>query len=327
MILPSRLLGRGEVRVTRLGLGLAPIAGLYSSVPVEQAIATIDRAWELGVRLFDTAPLYGYGESERRAGMALRKRPRDEYVLCTKVGRLLVKGGEGGQDIWADLTTDVAPTFDFSRDGVRRSLRDSVARLGIDRIDVVHLHDPEDHYPQAVGEAHETLAELKADGEIAAVSVGTNRADFASRYVRDAEFDAIMLAGRYTLLDQSALREALPVCLERGTSVLAAGVFNSGILADPHGAQTFDYHPASPELIERALTIDEVCSRHGVPLRAAAIQFPLAHPAVAAVVVGARSPEEVEDAVNSFHVDIPSGLWAELKGGGLLSREAPTPES
>lgn len=325
MTLPTTKLGRSGVSVTRLGLGLAPIAGLYEPVSAAQAQATIDRAWDLGVRLFDTAPLYGYGISESRAGQALRKRPRDEFILCTKAGRLIVKQGDQPQDIWADLPDDLAPIFDFSADGIRRSIADSRERLGLDHVDVVHLHDPEEHYQDAVGVAFETLAELKAAGQIRAVSVGTNRADFAARYARDAAFDSLMLAGRYTLLDQSGLAEALPECQQRGVSILAAGVFNSGILADPRADSTFDYHPAPPELIKRAQHIAAICALHGVALRAAAIQFPLAHPAVAAVVVGARSPAEVDDAVAALTEEIPSELWASLKAEGLLPDSAPTP--
>lgn len=327
MTLPTTRLGHSSLTVTKLGLGLAPIAGLFESVSAAQASATIERAWRLGIRLFDTAPQYGFGESERRAGAALRKRPRDEYVLCTKAGRLLVPHGDQQQDIWADLPDDVAPTFDFSADGIRRSIRSSQDRLGIERLDVVHLHDPEEHYDQAVGVAHKTLSELKANGEIGAVSVGTNRADYAARYVKDAPFDTIMLAGRYTLLDQSALDEALPECQRKGVGVLAAGVFNSGILADPHTKPTFDYRPAPRELVERAQAIAAICGRHRVTLTAAAIQFPLAHPAVNAVVVGARSPDEVDTAIAAFNTDIPPALWDELKSGDLLPREAPTPST
>lgn len=311
--------------MTRLGLGLAPIAGLYESVSTEQAAATIDRAWDRGIRLFDTAPLYGYGESERRAGTALRTRPRDEYVLSTKAGRLLTSDGDEPEDIWADPPTGLTPKFDFSADGIRRSIRESCDRLGITRIDIVHLHDPEEHFDQAVGEAHLALRELTASGDVAAASVGTNHADFAAKYVNAAAFDAIMLAGRYTLLDQTAMAEAFPACEAAGVGVLAAAVFNSGILANPYANTTFDYRPAPPELLDRAREIDALCSVHDVPLRAAAIQFPLAHPAVAAVVVGARTPHEVDEAVDAFQFEIPSELWSDLKAAELLPPDAPTP--
>lgn len=318
-------LGSSSVSVTRLGLGLAPIAGLYTTVSEAQARATIDRAWEGGIRLFDTAPLYGYGESERRAGLALGRRPRDEFILATKVGRLLVPEGDAGEDIWADLPTQMTPAFDFSVDGIKQSLRESRERLGFDRVDVVHIHDPEGHDKDQLAAVCDVLSGLRDDGEIAAMSVGTNSTDLLPWFAAHWKFDSFMIAGRYTLLDQTALREPLAECTSRGISVLAAGVFNSGILADPHVRPTFNYRPADQELIERALAMERLCASYDVPLRAAAIQFPLAHPAVASVVVGARSPDEVDDAVAALRHPIPEGLWSALKSEGFLPVEAPTP--
>jgi D-threo-aldose 1-dehydrogenase len=319
-------LGRTDLRVTRLGLGLAPIGGLYSAVSDEQAASTLERAWARGVRLFDTAPLYGYGRSEQRAGAALRGRPRDEYVLSTKVGRLLeAGGGDAGQDIWVDPPAGVAPRWDFSYDGVLRSVAESQQRLGLDRLDVLHLHDPEDLYREAIDGGYRALDRLRESGAIGAVSVGTNRVDLLGGFATEGRFDCFLIAGRYTLLDQSAYPQALPMCADRGIGVLAAGVFNSGLLADPRPGAPFNYAPAAADLVDRAVALRQVCDRYDVPLRAAAIQFPLAHPAVTAVVVGVRTPAEVDEAVDGLRREIPADLWAELKSQRLLPPDVPTP--
>lgn len=311
-------LGRTPVHVTRLGLGLAPLGGLYSVVGDDAARATVEHAWELGVRFFDTAPLYGNGLSERRAGPVLAGKPRGAFALSTKVGRLLRPGGEDTQEIWAE-PTGVTPVFDFSAAGVRRSYAESLDRLGLDRADVLHLHDPDEHFDQTVHEALPALVELRGQGRISAVSAGMNQAGMLADLVRTGELDAVLLAGRFTLLDQSGADELLPLCAERGVSVIAAGVFNSGLLATPGPGATFDYAPADPGLVDRALAIRKVCRRHGVPLRAAAIQFPFTHPAVTCVLVGARSPVEAEDAVAMSAVPVPGVLWADLRSEGLIT--------
>jgi D-threo-aldose 1-dehydrogenase len=318
-------LGRTDVQVTRLGLGLAPLAGLYTAVAEEQAYATVERAWELGIRYFDTAPLYGNGLSERRAGHVLAGKPRAEFTLSTKTGRRLVRSGGGaGQEIWAE-STDLAPVWDFTPEGTARSYAESLDRLGLDRADVLHLHDPDDHYTEAVSGALPALVELRAQGRIGAVSAGMNQVEMLTAFARTGDFDCFLLASRYTLLDQSGLRELLPLCAERGISVIAGGVYNSGLLADPRPGATYDYVPVSDNVLARALALRDVCSRHGVPLRAAAIQFPAAHPAVASVLIGARSAEEVADAVEMFSLELPGQLWRDLRAAGLLPEEAPVP--
>jgi D-threo-aldose 1-dehydrogenase len=317
--------GRTDLTVTRLGLGLAPIGGLYEAVTDEQASATIDRAWQRGLRLFDTAPLYGYGLSERRAGAALRDRPRAEFVLATKVGRLLVPGGVEMQPMWVDPPEEVGPQFDFSYAGAMRSFESSLERLGLDRIDILHIHDPDEHYDEALAGAYRALRDLRDQGVIGAVSAGMNQAAMPARFAREADFDAFLLAGRYTLLDQSGLAELLPLCAERGIAVIAAGVYGSGLLADPRPGAYYNYAPASPALVRRALDLQAICQRYGVPLRAAAIQFPFGHPAIASVVVGANTPAQVDDAVDAFDTEIPPDLWAELKAAGLLPEGVPTP--
>jgi D-threo-aldose 1-dehydrogenase len=320
-------LGGTGLSVTRLGLGLASIGGLFEPVDDEQAAATVDAAWDCGVRVFDTAPVYGYGRSEIRAGRALRDRPRDEYVLCTKVGRLIVAGGADTQPIWADPPPGVGPRLDYSYAGVMRSFEDSLARLGTGRIDVLHVLDPDLDFGAAVTGAYRAVAELRANGLIRAVSIGVNHADVAARFIREAPgpLDAVLLAGRYTLFDQSGLQDLLPLCRERGIAVLAAGVFQSGLLAAPRPGPGYGYAEVPAAVLERAHALSGVCARHDVPPLAAAIQFALGHPAVAGVVVGARQPGEVaHNAALLAHV-IPARLWEDLKAAGLLPGDAPVP--
>ena len=317
-------LGATGVTVTRLGLGLAPIGGLYAQVGDDAAAATVDAAWRHGIRFFDTAPLYGAGLSEQRAGAALAGRERSAYTLSTKVGRRLVPGHVEPSDVWAEPTGQV-PVWDFSADGVRAGYRESLARLGLDRADVLHLHDPDDHFTPALTEALPALVDLRRSGEIGAVSAGMNQSAMLTEFARTGAFDCFLLAGRYTLLDQSGLADLLPECARRGVSVIAAGVYNSGVLADPAADATFDYRPVEPSVLARVQAMVQVCARHEVPLRAAALQFPFGHPAVASVLVGMRSPAEVADAVAMASIDIPGQLWRDLKADGLLDPEVPTP--
>jgi D-threo-aldose 1-dehydrogenase len=302
-------LGRTGLRVSRLGLGLASIGGMFAAVPESEAIATIDRAWELGIRLFDTAPVYGYGLSEQRAGLALRGRPRNRFVLCSKVGRLIEPGGPDIQPIWAEPPPGMGPRLDYSYGAVMRSFEESLERMGIDRIDILHVHDPDLDYATASTEAMRALAELRGRGTIRAISLGVNHADVAARFLRDTGPDGpdcILLAGRYSLLDQSGADELLTLCEKLGVAVLAAGVFQGGVLAQsaPHGA---------PELVRRIDRLRGVCRRYDVPLLAAAVQFPLAHPAVPAVVVGARSPQEITEVAAWLDHEIPPEFWAALR--------------
>jgi D-threo-aldose 1-dehydrogenase len=310
----------------RVGLGTAPIGGLFAAVEEEAALATIERAWEVGLRLFDTAPLYGLGLSERRLGRVLATRPRDDFVLATKVGRLLRTDApaEPGQRFWKGVPP-VNPVFDFSSDGVLRSVDESLERLGLDRIDVLHLHDPDDHYEAALTQGYPALDRLRREGVIGAIGAGMNQAEMLVRFAREADFDCFLVAGRYTLLDQTALPELLPLCRERKIAVIVGGVYNSGILVDPKPGATFDYRPAPPSWLERAQRLRAICDRHAVPLMAAAIQFPLAHPAVASVLVGARSRAELDESLDLLALPIPAELWAELRSEGLLPEEAPVP--
>jgi len=312
-----RALGRTGLEVTRFALGCAPLGGLFKPVDDARARATIDAAWERGVRTFDTAPHYGAGLAEQRLGAALRERPRDERVLSTKVGRLLLPAATGEPSMFAGEPA-VRRVFDFSRDGVRRSLESSLERLGVDSVDVVHVHDPDDDLDAAIGEAVPALAELRDAGVIGAVGAGMNDAAALARIVREADVDCVLVAGRLTLLDQRAADELMPACRERGVAVLAAGVFNSGVLTDPRPGATYDYAPAPPATLERARRIAAVCARHDVPLATAAIAFPLRHREVTCVVVGARSPQEVHADVEHFERGAPEELWRELAAEGLL---------
>jgi D-threo-aldose 1-dehydrogenase len=318
-------LGRTPLSVTRFGLGTAPLAGLYEAVPEDQALQVITRAWDEGVRHFDTAPLYGFGNAETRLGKALHDKPREDFVLASKVGRLLRADAppEPGQNFRG--TPSVNPVFDFSYDGVMRSVDESLQRLQLDRIDILHIHDPDNHYDDALHGAYKALDHLRSEGVIRAVGAGMNQAEMLARFAREGNFDCFLLAGRYTLLDQIALDELLPICVERGIAIIAAGVYNSGILADPKLGARYNYATAPEPLLERARKIRAVCDRHGIPLKAAALQFPIGHPAVSCVVVGCRSVAQLDESLRMFEVDIPPALWQELKSEGLLREDAPTP--
>ncbi|WP_424641399.1 aldo/keto reductase [Embleya sp. AB8] len=306
------VVGRTNVSVTEVGLGAAPLGNLGGALDGATAAAVVDAAWAAGVRYFDTAPHYGVGLSETRLGDALRGRPRGEYTVSTKVGRLLVDDPEAPTAGEGFVGTPARRrVLDYSRDGVRRSLAASLDRLGLDRVDIVLIHDPDAHWAQAVGEAYPALAELRDQGVVGAIGVGMNQSAMPARFVAETDLDCVMLAGRYTLLDRSGA-DLLDLCARRGVSVLGAGVYNSGLLADPRPGATYDYAPADQALLARALRLREVCAAHGVPLRAAALRFVAAHPAVATIVVGARDAAQIADTVALAASEIPARLWAEL---------------
>ena len=284
----------------KVGLGTAPLGGLFEPVSEQTARDTIDAAWALGVRFFDTAPLYGSGLAEERLGQALAVRPRDEYTISTKIGRVL-RPGKASPDFHGG--PELEAIFDYSPEGVRRSLAESLERLQLDAVDIALLHDPEDQMDEARA-VIEIMRELAPR-----LGVGTNVVGTALAFVEREEVDIVLLAGRYTLLDRSAGDELLPLCAERSIEVVAAGVFNSGILA---GGSTFDYRAAPPAILERRRALEATCARYGVLLAAAAIQFPLRHPAVTSVVVGARTPREIEQDMRLLQHPIPDELWLEL---------------
>jgi D-threo-aldose 1-dehydrogenase len=319
--LPAGWLGRSGLAVTRLVFGGAPIGGLYSPVDEATALATLDAAWAVGIRAFDTAPHYGVGLSELRLGRFLAGRPRREYVVATKVGRLLVPADsdvDGAEGFYG--TPRLTRVRDYSRDGVLASLEGSLGRLGLDHVDVALIHDPDDHGPQALDEAYPALAGLRAQGVIGAIGVGMNQTELLEWFVCRADLDCVLVAGRYTLLDPRAAASLLPECQRRGVAVLCGGVFNSGILADPAPGSRYDYRPAPAEVLDRAQRIKAACARYQVPIAAAALRFTLRHPAVTAAVVGARSPDEIT--ADAGYLAVPAAAVAELlddlAGQGLL---------
>ncbi|GAA1764420.1 aldo/keto reductase [Luedemannella helvata] len=302
------------VRAGRLALGTAPLAGLYEPVSDAVAAATLSAAWDGGVRLFDTAPHYGAGLAERRLGEFLRGLPRDDYTVVTKVGRLLVPGRAAhDEEGFVGAPRDVVRVRDYSADGVRRSLAESLERLGLDRVDVALIHDPDEHWAEAVGAAYPALAGLRDEGVVRAIGAGMNQSAMLTRFVRETDIDVVLVAGRYTLLDREAAADLLPACGQRGVGVLVGGAFNSGILADPRPGARYNYAPADPAVLARARAMQRLCAAYGVPLAAAAVQFPLRHPAVSAVVAGMRGAGEVREDLALLETPISAELWTALE--------------
>ena len=320
-------LGRSGVEVSDLAFGAAAIGNLFTEVGEEQAHEAVTAAWQRGVRYFDTAPHYGLGLSERRLGAALREHPRTEYTISTKVGRRLEPTRDGGDDLANGFAVPATHrrVWDFTADGVRRTLEASLERLGLDRVDVVYLHDPDDHAEQAFREGYPALEKLRSEGVIGAIGAGMNQTGVLTRFVRDTDVDVVLCAGRYTLLDQHALAELLPAAAARGTSVVIGGAFNSGLLADPRPGATYNYAEAPAELLDRALRLKSLADRHGTTLRAAALAFCAAPEAVASVLVGVRSAAEIHDCADQFAARVPTAFWQELRDTGLLPADAPVP--
>jgi D-threo-aldose 1-dehydrogenase len=288
----------------KLGLGTAPIAGLYHAVDDETADAVVECAWELGIRYFDTAPRYGAGLAERRLGHALLGKPRDAFAVSTKVGRLL----RPGESVWHGAPP-LVDYFDFSYDAALRSLEESLERLGLDRVDIAFVHDPDGHYEEALTGAFRALRRLHDEGTLRAIGVGSNQTEILGRFAREADPDCVLIAGRWTLLDRSAADELLPLCQERGITVIAGGVFNSGILA---GGDSFDYERAPIEIVAQADRLRTTCAGHGVPLAAAAVQFPLRHPAVDCALIGCATADEMTEDVRLANLRLPDTLWKQL---------------
>jgi D-threo-aldose 1-dehydrogenase len=310
-------LGHSSVEVSALGLGTAAIGGLYTPVSADDAAAVVGAALDAGITYFDTAPLYGLGESERRLGRALAGVDRSAVTVSTKVGRLIEPRPGGGTDVFAGVDpADII--FDLSAEGVHRSLDASLDRLGLDRVDVVFVHDPDDGVDQAIAEAYPALERWRDEGVVGAIGVGMNQNAVPLRFVRETDIDVVLLAGRWTLLDQSGLAELLPACTAAGVSVVVGGVFNSDVLADPHGRPHYDYGAAPADVVARALELEAACRAAGVELLQAALAFPRLHPAVASVLVGTRSVAELTADVEAARAPVPGGLWAGLVGGGLL---------
>jgi D-threo-aldose 1-dehydrogenase len=322
-------IGRTDLKVTRLGFGAVPLGGLYKDVSEDEAGATVRRTLELGVNYFDTAPIYGFGKSEIRLGRELARVNRDSIVVATKVGYTLVPE-DGGRDSKVfhrfDNVPPLRPIFDYSYDGIMKTFEGSLRRLDFSRVDILNIHDPDYNWEEAIGIAYPAIHKLRSEGVVRAIGVGMTRTEMLARFAREGDFDCLLLAGRYTLIDHTGLRELLPICEKRGISVIIGGPYNSGILAT--GARpgaTYDYVEASPAVMERVAAIEAVCARHNVPLKAVALQFPVAHPAVAAIIPGARSAAEVEENFRLLSMVIPNDFWEELRHLSLLPLEAPTP--
>ena len=306
--------------VAALGLGCAPIGNLFAGVTDDDALATVDAAWDAGIRYFDTAPLYGHGVSERRVGRALSARPHRDYVLSTKVGRVLRPAGtKRAPTIFTDVG-DLEPEFDFSRDGILRSLEASLERLGVDRVDVALVHDPDDHENDALRHAFPTLLQLRDQGVVTTVGCGMNQTAMLERFVDRVDLDCVLLAGRYSLLDRSGAG-LLAQCAARGVGVILGGVFNTGVLIDPDAHPTYDYAAAPPAVLERARELRAVCEARGIELGAAALQFAMRHPAVTTVLVGARSAAEVALDVRYAATPIPADLFDALDGPKVQNSE------
>ena len=293
-------------------MGTAPLATIFWGNDADTAVQTAARALERGIGFFDTAPFYGLGEAEQRLGQALAAAGGERPVIATKAGRLLTHGADGSVDVH----------FDFGYDAAMQSGESSLERLGVDRVDIVHIHDPDDHIHEALEGTYPALVALRDQGAIGAVSLGTNSVATAAVFLERADLDCMLVAGRYTLLDRSAA-DLIDACARQGVAYLAAGVFNSGVLARPQAGAWYDYGPASDETLSRASDIDSVCQRHGVSLRAAAVNFPLANPKVAAVVVGMAAPAEVDENLAALRAPVPDELWTDLRRERLVGGDEP----
>ncbi len=311
---------RVDLELTRLSLGTAPLAGLFKSVDVSESDQLIHTALDNGMNYFDTAPLYGHGLAEERLGRILSNVTKP-FVLQTKVGRVLNWVEKADPVPWfPDADPHIQPVFDYSADGIKRSLDESLKRLGVDQIDIALMHDAENHITEAINIAYPVLADLKRQGIIKAIGIGINFCDVAIEIMKNVDLDIVLLAGRYTLLDQSAQNKLLPYALERRVDITIGGVFNSGVLADPKPGATFEYLPASDEIIKKAQEIGAFLKNLGIPLTAAALQFPLRHPAVTSVLTGSRNSKELLANAADFDLELPEDIWNQLENAGLIEK-------
>lgn len=329
-------LGRSGLEVTGLTLGAAPLGNFYRAMAPGQARAIVDTAWDLNIRTFDTAPMYGFGLGEHRLGSALDGRPTDERVVSTKVGRVMRRSGRSDRDtgLWIDPAPFEAH-YDYSYDGVMRSIEDSMCRLMVDRLEIALIHDIDvahhgadqpSRFKEAIEGGHRALLDLKAAGVVRAIGVGVNETAVCVEFMKHADVDCFLVAGRYTLLEQDSLDDFLPMCAERSIGVILGGVFNSGILAQgPVDGARFNFVPAPEELVRRTREIYDICTRHEVSPRAVALQFAAAHPAVSSLCVGVSAPEQLRSNVELMDVTIPAELWSELEDAGHLRPDAPRP--
>jgi D-threo-aldose 1-dehydrogenase len=333
-VLAQRRVGRTELLVTEIGFGTGSLGGLFTAIPEAQGRASIGEALRLGIGYVDTSPFYGYGRSEHLVGDVLRE-TRAQIVLSTKVGRLLepYRGAETERDGWVD-PLPFSPRYDYSYDGILRSVEDSRQRLGRTQIDMLLVHDIGTmnhgveqnaiYWRQLAEGGYKALRELKAAGVVKAIGLGVNEWQVLADALELGEWDAFLLAQRYTLLEQTSLHPLLDTCAVRGTSIIVGGVFNGGLLV---GGGRWNYAPAPPHILERTKSLAAFCAQRGVPLPAAAIQMPLAHPAVCCVLAGGTSPQEVRQFIDWSRIEIPASFWRDLSGSGFLVAGTPLPEN
>ena len=326
-----------KLKIKNISYGTAVLGNYYEVFSNEEASKVINKAFDLGINYFDTAPLYGFGLSEHRVGMNLQIKDRDSYILSTKVGRLLSPADpkEIDRGPWKG-GLNFNPYYDYSYDGTMRCIEQSMHRLGISKIDILHIHDVdyfthkekhlvEKYFSEAIKGAYKALEELRRNGNISAISIGINEFEMAERFLKEVDVDCVMLAGRYTLLEQNSLKTFLPLCEKNKVDILLAAPFNSGILAGSEKNLNWNYTKASKELIDKVNSLKRICDNYNIPLAAAAIQFPLAHPVVKTVVTGAVNVKELEDNVSYLDVKIPNDFWQELKELNLIAKESPVP--
>ena len=313
-------LKRSNLEVTRISLGTAPLGGLFASVSDKDGDELLNRALDLGINYFDTAPQYGHGIAEKRVGKVLRN-AKVPFIVETKVGRVLkhVEGVEP-EKWFPDAPRDIVPVYDYSKDGIKRSFEESLERLGLPHIDIVLMHDAEDYIPEAIENAFPVLADLRSQGLIKAIGLGMNYVEPALQIMKNTDLDIALIAGRYTLLDQIAQEELFPYALAHNIDISMGGILNSGVLANPAPGATYNYLPASDEIVARAKKICDFLKERNVPLIAAAVQFPMRHPAVTAVVTGPRNVSELQTYVDSFDFPIPESVWVDLENSGLVER-------
>ena len=313
-------LKRSDLEVTRLSLGTAPLGGLFKSVTDADGDELLNTALDVGINYFDTAPQYGHGVAEIRLGKALRG-AKVPFVVETKVGRVLRHDPNAEIFPWfPDAPRDLVPVFDYSPDGIRRAFDESLERMGLDHLDIVLMHDAEDHVKEAIENAFPVLAEYRSQGLIKAVGIGINQAKEALQIMKGTDLDIALIAGRYSLLDQISHHELFPYALAHNIDISMGGVLNSGVLANPVAGATYNYLPASDEIIARAAKIGEFLKARNIPLLAAALQFPLRHPAVTSVLTGPRTAAELLENVDAFNLELPADIWAELEDANLIER-------
>ena len=303
---------KSGLQIPEFGIGTSPFGGLFASVSESAVADVISTSMELGLNYFDTAPHYGMGSAEVRLGRNINHLPRSSFVVSTKVGRLIVPSEKADDPGWENSTAAVERIFDFSAAGIERSLLESLERLKMESVEMVFIHDPDGAADQAISEAYPVLERLRAEGIVKTIGIGITSNEIPTRFINETDIDVVLIALKYTLLDQSAGAELLPTALRKGVSVIAGGVFNSGILTNPKAGATFNYEPASPEVLARAQKIEKFFLDRGVSLAQAALQFPMQHPAISAILVGCRSADEVTTNVALYNKEIESHIWSEF---------------